>query len=384
MDRRRAAGLCRPFWSQVRVPLFLLGLLWRPPCAIAQQAARPSAVRSAVPRKRSVAVQQPRKPADPLQIASALVRDRIDLPKADALLAQLLHQDARNAEAAYQMSVVKEIEGQGDQGCRWAAIAVQLRPDIGRYHERQGECLAAQFAQTDSTLEKLNLGRQIHSEFTTAVTESPQSYHAHNALELYELQAPWYMGGGESKAVEDARQFAQFDCAGSHDLQAELFQSLNRKTNATQQARAALQCLSINADNLRRAARVLRTFQAAPNPELLDIYNRALRLAPGDCRLRFGRGKALLFQTHVTPELLQQARGDFQYAIQHACPAPNGNQQALNHFGLGLAWEKLGRRTEAIREYRTALKLAPHFPQASAHLGALTDRTARNRARAAR
>jgi Flp pilus assembly protein TadD len=67
--------------------------------------------------------------------------------------------------------------------------------------------------------------------------------------------------------------------------------------------------------------------------------------------------------------LLALARVDF-LGLRHPDPAPA-------HLQWGNTWARLGRDADAEREYREALRLAPGFPEARDHLGALLLRRGR-------
>ncbi len=161
-------------------------------------------------------------------------------------------------------------------------------------------------AETSNPLTAPGLASKARQWLEKAVAWNPANHEAIGDLFDYYLQAPGFLGGGESKAEALAARVAQRDAAEGHYFQALLSDKHQQYEEAEKHLRAAV--ASTNAavrqvghllDLAKFLARRGRTNESE------STFEQATRLSPGDPQVLFVRAQTYVQQNRN----LSQARG---------------------------------------------------------------------------
>jgi len=272
---------------------------------------------------------------------------------------------ARSVAAGEVSSPAARVEALARSGDDDAAIALgeeALRSAAGdpALWRALGEAYGGK-ARTASVLARLGLARKCRAAFERAVELAPGDVDARAALFTYYLEAPAIAGGGIERARLEAEAITKLDPVRGH---------------------CALGALHLREKELAEAE---------------TEYRRALEGRPGSAEARAGLGAVLLEQSRFDdarrlwsallddPDLgrvahyqlgrisLESGNG-LDAGVEHfklylaVPPPPEAPSWAEADWRLGLLYEKLGRREEAIGALRDALRRDPGLAPAKKDL----------------
>jgi len=250
---------------------------------------------------------------------------------------------------------------QWDSAVKNGERAVGLSPDNALYHLWLGREYGEKAAAANP-LSAASLARKAKNEFELAVKLDPANVQAHADLAEYYTDAPSIMGGGADKARDQATQVAQYDQAVSHWILAIIAEKDKRYPDAESELRQAIKVAKNPAQywmNLasfyRRRSRfddmqnAIAQAIAQPNRSAEVYYNAASEL--------FQSGKDLPSAVQYLKKYLDSG------AMVEDVPAFRA------HYLLGQVYEKMGKKPDAVGEYKASLGLASGFAPASKALG---------------
>ena len=304
--------------------------------------------------------------------------------------------DKQNPQAAYFLSCAKMAFGDLDGALELAQRAVSLAPGNSRYHQQLAVVYGLK-ANRASFLKKMSLGGQYKAELKKAV-----ELDAKNADALWELMefywhAPGIAGGDQNKARSLAGDIMRLDAARGYLALAELSAP---EADIEDYYRKAAQADPRSYHAQMRLARLYLS-DKRKNYELADKHaQQAVSLDPG----RIGAYKVMAV-VRVRQEhwqeldlLLAQAAAKVpddlsahfeaglqtlligkdparaeQYLRKYLTQEPEAGAPSVSqaHWRLGQVLEKQGRKTEAISEIETALRMEPNLEGAKQDLKAL-------------
>jgi tetratricopeptide (TPR) repeat protein len=239
--------------------------------------------------------------------------------------------------------------------------AVSLSPGSATYRWWLGREYGEK-ANSVNPLFAASLARKTKSEFEQAVKIDPSLVQAHADLAEYYTEAPSFMGGGIDKARDQATQVAEYDQAISHWILAKIADKEKRYSDAEAELRKSVQV----ANDPSRYQMSLASF-----------YRRRLRL--DDMQKAIAQAvaqpsKSAEVYYNAASELFQAGR-DFASAVQYLKKYLDSGAMVEDapafraHYLLGQVYEKSGKKSDALAEYKASLALASGFAPASKALG---------------
>jgi tetratricopeptide (TPR) repeat protein len=216
-------------------------------------------------------------------------------------------------------------------------------------------------ARNASVFSQLGLAKKCKAAFEHAVETDPKNVDAHDDLFHFYIQAPGIAGGSVALARAEAGQILRLDASRGHAALAAL--AANEKNDAAAEAEFKQ---AIAADRSNFAARI----------GLGSLWNESKR---------FGEAKQMWRGLLADSELEMPSR----YQLARTCllsgtdleegvaqlkaylgktPRPEQPTWADADWRLGLLYEKLGRKTEAIAAWKEALRINPGHEHAKKEL----------------
>ena len=240
---------------------------------------------------------------------------------------------------------------------RWRAAvsvleeALPAAEDDAAYHRLLGEALGRS-ARSASIFRQLGIARRGLHQFERAVALDPGNLEARDSLMEYYLQAPGIAGGGEAKALEQARETAAFNAAEGQRMLGRINHEKGREAAArTAYARA----VQIDPGNL-----LARVGQARLAIDLEDwdlaftALDAALARAPENSMARFELGRA------AASSGLRLDDGAKALEAYVARPRPATEKPASEAWTLRASIAELAHDPQAARRaYRAALAADP-------------------------
>jgi tetratricopeptide (TPR) repeat protein len=230
-----------------------------------------------------------------------------------------------------------------------AERAVSERPDNSEYHRWLGHAYGGAAEQARS----FSLARKVRLAFEQAVQLDPANLAARRDLLEFYLQAPWIIGGGSGKALKQADAIADVDAVAGHLAHAAY--SLHEKRLA--EAEADYQrVLNLRPGRIDPYLEVADFYQERGDAsKFASVVEQAVRVEPGDARLPYYKGVALVLANQSLPEADRFLR-------TYLATAPRRSDlpsHAAAHEWLGRLNERRGNTKAAADEYRAALALDP-------------------------
>ncbi len=278
--------------------------------------------------------------------------------RADEAIAQLkaeIQKSPGSAEAYHLLSRVYYGLQHWDDAIAYGERAVALGPGNSNYHMWLGRAYG-QKAAASNFATAVKLTRQIRQEFERAVELDASNVSARTDLAEFYLEAPFFLGGGKSKALRQAETIAQRDQASAHWVSARVAEKEKRYDAAEQEYKAAIQASRDDAANywLNLASFYRRRGRLG---EMEGAVNQAMAVSQGKPDFLYDAASVLFEAGRNFPVAIRAIR---QYLIHTVESAPA--YQA--HYLLGCILEKEGDRHGAAFEYRAALALAREFSPA--------------------
>ena len=241
--------------------------------------------------------------------------------------------------------------------------AVSLSPGSATFHWWLGRAYGEK-ANSVNPLSAASLARKTRNEFEQAVKLDPGLVQAHADLAEYYTEAPSFMGGGIDKARDQATQVAKYDQAISHWILAKIAEKEKRYSDAEAELQKAIQI----AKDPSRYQMSLASFYRRRSR--LDDMQKAIAQAVAQ------PNKSAEVYYNAASELFQSGR-DFPSAVQYLKKYLDSGAMVEDapafraHYLLGQIYEKSGKKSDAVTEYKASLGLASGFTPASKALDRL-------------
>ena len=239
--------------------------------------------------------------------------------------------------------------------------AVSLSSGNATYHWWLGREYGEKAASVNP-LSAASLARKTKSEFEEAVKLDPSLVQARADLAEYYSEAPSFIGGGIDKARDQATQVAKYDQAISHWILAKIAEKEKRYPDAEAELQKAIQV----AKDPSRYQMSLASFYRRRSR--LDDMQKAIAQALSQ------PNKSAEVYYNAASELFQAGR-DFASAVQYLKKYLDSGAMVEDapafraHYLLGQVYEKSGKKSDAVAEYKASLSLASGFAPASKALG---------------
>ena len=243
--------------------------------------------------------------------------------------------------------------GDWDSGISDCEKAVALAPGNSQFHLWLGR-IYGEKADGSSFMTAAGLARRVRSEFETAVRLNPANVDARSDLAEFYLEAPGVVGGGRDKAEAQASSLATIDPVTAHGVKARIAEKRKDFGAAEQELRAAINSSHGGASAWLNLGLFYKHRQQYDQMEKALLHVRSAPLDRPDALV--DAADILIHSQRNLPEATQLLRA---YLTSNAkveqAPA------FKVHFLLGAANEELGRKKDAVSEYRTALSMAKEF-----------------------
>jgi tetratricopeptide (TPR) repeat protein len=300
-----------------------------------------------------------------------------------------------DARAVYRLARVRQAFGNLDEAAKLAEAAVSLDPKYGPAQRELGDIYCSQ-AEKASVFKQIGLAHKCKAAFEAAVGLDPKDPASVEELVGYLVQAPGIAGGDKKRADDLAAAMVKIDAARGYLIQAEiasdkkqepgsLYQKAVEANPGSYAARTALAgyymgaghdlgqaerhlraAIESNPDRVR-AYRQLANLLASQNrlDETAALLTRAEAAVPDDLSPYFAAGNAMMVHKIDLPRAETYLK---KYLNETREPEVESPPPAMAHRSLGLLYEKEGRKSDAIAELQTALRLRPDFEAAKQDL----------------
>lgn len=227
--------------------------------------------------------------------------------------------------------------------------AVAKSPKNATAHFHLGEAYGSA-AQEASIFSQASLAGKCKTEFEAAVTLDPNHLDARSDLIDFYLQAPGFMGGSETKAVEQAQEIRKRDALRGHLAFAQVY-SYQKKPELVRAEYAGMVKDQPNAPKPR--------FYYGSYLISVKEYDAAVAELETSVKLDANYMPAWFQLGHIAALTGKDtARGEDalkRYLTYKPAEDEPGVHRA--HYWLGGIYEKQGKKAEAKAEYQASLKL---------------------------
>jgi len=272
--------------------------------------------------------------------------------EARALLVAAVGKDSRDHEAYLLLAKISAREQDYDKAAEYAERAVKLADSVSEYHlwlARTSLGRAMQSGMVGAFL----AARKGKSEYEKAIERDPSNLDARFELCMYYLIAPAMVGGSKEKAREQAEileaknpLYGAYAWAGWWEREQQLARAESLYTRAveldTSSTATALYGLAYFYDRNKQYD------QAG------SVFKQIVDARPKDLVALFQLGR--VYVTAGTD--LEEAEQAFTTYLSQG-PVANGPDEAAARWRLGMVYNLQGRRDDALRELREAVRLAP-------------------------
>lgn len=252
---------------------------------------------------------------------------------------------------------------QWDNAVKNGERAVGLSPNDAMYHLWLGREYGEK-ASASNPLSAASWARKTKSEFELAVKLDPANVQAHADLAEYYTDAPSIMGGGTDKARDQATQVAKYDEATSHWILSIIAEKDKRYSDVEDQLRQAIKVAKNPAQYWMNLASFFR--QRSRFDDMQNAISQAIAQPSKSAEVYY----------NAASELFQAGR-DFSGAVQYLKKYLASNAMVEDapafraHYRLGQIYEKMGKKPDAVAEYKASLALASGFTPAGKALSRL-------------
>jgi len=230
-----------------------------------------------------------------------------------------------------------------------AERAVAERSDSSEYRRWLGRAYGGAAEQARS----LSLARKLKAAFEEAVRLDASNVEARRDLAEFYLEAPWIAGGDRGKAVKEVDAIAGLDPVAGYLALASCSRHEKRLDEADADYQRALNLRPARIGPYLEAADFYE--ERAEAAKLAKAVEQGGRVAPGDVRLLYYKGVALL----LANQTLVEADGLLRTYLTSSPRRSDFPSHAAAQHWLGRLNECLGNIDAAEAAYRAALALEP-------------------------
>jgi len=239
--------------------------------------------------------------------------------------------------------------------------ATKLDPQNSLYHQWLGRAYGEKADRDHSFF----LAQRTKHEFLEAVRLNSSNLSARRDLEEFYLEAPWILGGGKDKAMEQANAIAAQDPVEGHLARAAYWLDAKKSDLVDAECNWVMQLKPKRIEPYLEVAGFYQHQNDAT--KMLKATEAVAQLSPTDPRVSYYRGVAdVIAGNHLN-------EGE-QYLKSYIASTPERSEwpsHAAAREWLGRLYEKTGHRVEASEQYRAALQIDPFRKDARDRLKSL-------------
>lgn len=239
-----------------------------------------------------------------------------------------------------------------------AEKSVQLDPKNSLYHMWLGRAFGGKADRERS----YSLAKKVKKEFQAAVQLNPSNVDARRALEEYDLDAPWIVGGDKDEAKAQVEAIAAIDPVEGHLARAMQYLQEKKTDLAENEYREVLKAKSNKLNPYFEAAMFFLNHGKPTEAEA--AIQAAGQVTPNDPRLSYYRGVSRVVAG------MEQSRAE-EYLKSYLASTPDRSDwptHADARYWLGRLYEAEGKRAEAAEQFRASLQLDPTDKETKARL----------------
>ena len=229
--------------------------------------------------------------------------------------------------------------------------AVAATPKSAEAHYLLGGAYGS-LAQKASIFSQASLASKTKDQFDEAVRLDPNHLDARMSLIEYYMIAPAFMGGSESKAIEQANEIKKRDSFRGHRAGAFIFNHQKKPDLARNEYIEAVR----EQPNSPKSHIYLASFYLGEknNAAAATEIDTAVKVDPNYMPVWFWLGRVTVATGTNYPRGEEALRKYLGYT-------PKSDEPGLHraHFWLGQIFEKTGRKKEAKASYARSLQLVP-------------------------
>lgn len=247
-----------------------------------------------------------------------------------------------------------------DEAVKYAIKAVEIDDSNSQYHYWLGQAYGLK-AQKASIFSKFSYAKKCKKEWIKAVELDPENIEARMGLLNYYLQAPGIAGGSNKKAKQQAAEVIKIDPLRGHMAMAQIHEDEKDFSKAEQEY---IKATEVNPEDTGPYYSLGYFYQ---NREKYDkareTFFKILKIDSVDMGAYYQLGRTAVY----SGENLKEGITYFKKYLEHK-PKLNNPTWAYAHWRLGMVYEKLGNKEQAISEYEKAIELDPDNKEAKESL----------------
>ncbi len=263
----------------------------------------------------------------------------------------VLAAEAENPQAVYYLGRIALQTGKLDEAVEQLEKAVSLEDTNSGYHFWLGVAYA-QRIQEAPMLEKGQLAPKLKAEFERAVELDGNNIEARMGLAQYYLNAPPFMGGSATKAMEQVEAIKTIDPLKGHLFMAQIHSAKKEYAEAEAELRAAINLEPKNPDVYFQLGMLHQT--AEDYPAAFEVFEKTIDIDPKYMSAMYQIGRTAIF----AGENLDRGVECLNLYLKTE-PGQGQPSWAHAHWRLGMIYEKMGDKEMAKKEYEAALELDP-------------------------
>ena len=247
-----------------------------------------------------------------------------------------------------------------DEAVEYAKKAIAFNDSCSRYYYWLGQAYGLK-AQKAALFGKFSSAKKCKNAWLKAVELDPENLQARIGLFNYYFQAPGIAGGGKDKAKKEAEEIIKINPVRGHMAMAQIHEDEKDFSKAEQEY---IKATEVNPEDTEPYYSLGYFYQ---NREKYDkareTFFKVLKIDSVDMDAYYQLGRTAVY----SGENLEEGITYFKKYLEHK-PKPNNPTWAYAHWRLGMVYEKLGNKEQAISEYEKAIELDPDIQEAKESL----------------
>ncbi|MGA9529921.1 MAG: tetratricopeptide repeat protein [Terriglobales bacterium] len=233
--------------------------------------------------------------------------------------------------------------------------AIALDPSNGRYHRWLGHVYGEK-ASRAGLLAAAGLAIKTRQELERAVELNPKDVDSRVDLAEFYLEAPGIVGGGQDKALSQAKIIGSTDPAREHWVYGRIAEKNHDNATAEREYHSMIEVSNGDSEAWLNLALFFRHQKRYDEMEQTLVRTSQAPMSKPDVLVDIAQN---LYRVGRNPSLA------IRLLRRYLASGPVEEAPAFKaHYLLGTLFEKQGDRAEAAQEYKDSLSLAPQFEQA--------------------
>lgn len=260
--------------------------------------------------------------------------------------------DAESANLLCRAHFALEDYDRAESACK---KAIALDPKNGRYHRWLGHVYGEKAARA-GLLSAASLAIKTRQELERAVELAPADVDSRVDLAEFYLEAPGIVGGGQGKARAQAKIIGTTDPAREHWVYGRIAEKNHDNATAEREYHRMIEVSNGDSEAWLNLALYFRHQKRYDEMEQTLVRTSQAPMSKPDVLVDIAQN---LYRVGRNPTLA------IRVLRRYLASGPVEEAPAFKaHYLLGSLFEKQGDRTEAAREYKDSLSLAPQFAEA--------------------